>query len=30
MILIPLPIEKCILARWFGATPVSSDLLYYH
>jgi hypothetical protein len=28
MILIPLPIEKCIFACWFGATSVPSDLLY--
>jgi hypothetical protein len=30
MILIPLLIEKCILACWFGATSISSDLLYAH
>jgi hypothetical protein len=28
MILIPLPIEKCILACWYGATSIPSDLLY--
>jgi hypothetical protein len=28
MILIPLSIEKCIFACWFGATSVTSDLLY--
>jgi hypothetical protein len=29
MILIPLPIRKCLFACWFGATSAPSDLMYF-